>query len=166
MQLVIRVGCVCVCACVVCVCACMRACVVCACVCACVRACVVCVCTCVCACVCCVCACVHVCVRACVCVCARVRVCVRTRAHLYTCLCVCAYMHACGLPVVLSECSTVQVLDEWNKGELDSFLIEITANILKFKDTDGKPLVEKIRDSAGQVWWVWWGRDGGVVWVM
>ena len=27
---------------------------------------------------------------------------------------------------------------EWNKGELDSFLIEITANILKFKDTDGK----------------------------
>lgn len=42
------------------------------------------------------------------------------------------------------------VFDAWNKTELDSFLIEITANILKFKDTDGKPLVEKIRDSAGQ----------------
>jgi len=39
---------------------------------------------------------------------------------------------------------------EWNKGELDSYLIEITAAILKFKDADGSPLVEKIRDTAGQ----------------
>lgn len=39
---------------------------------------------------------------------------------------------------------------EWNKGELDSFLIEISANILKYKDSDGTPLVEKIKDSAGQ----------------
>lgn len=31
-----------------------------------------------------------------------------------------------------------QVFDEWNKGELDSFLIEITRDILKFKDADGK----------------------------
>ena len=38
----------------------------------------------------------------------------------------------------------------WNKGELDSFLIEITSNILKFKDTDGVYLLEKIRDTAGQ----------------
>lgn len=36
------------------------------------------------------------------------------------------------------------------QGELDSFLIEISANILAFKDTDGSPLVEKIRDAAGQ----------------
>lgn len=42
------------------------------------------------------------------------------------------------------------VFREWNKGELDSFLIEITTDILAYKDTDGKPLVEKIRDSAGQ----------------
>ena len=41
-------------------------------------------------------------------------------------------------------------MDEWNKGELDSFLVEITSNILKFKDTDGTYLVEKIRDTAGQ----------------
>lgn len=41
-------------------------------------------------------------------------------------------------------------LSDWNKGELDSFLIEISANILKYKDTDGEPLVEKIRDAAGQ----------------
>lgn len=43
-----------------------------------------------------------------------------------------------------------EVFTEWNKGELDSFLIEITKDILAFKDTDGKPLVEKIRDAAGQ----------------
>ncbi|KAL4089068.1 hypothetical protein QTP88_024142 [Uroleucon formosanum] len=40
--------------------------------------------------------------------------------------------------------------EEWNKGELDSFLIEITRNILQFKDDDGEYLVEKIRDAAGQ----------------
>ncbi|KAK6176428.1 hypothetical protein SNE40_014715 [Patella caerulea] len=43
-----------------------------------------------------------------------------------------------------------EVFGDWNKGELDSFLIEITRDILKFKDTDGKYLVEKIKDSAGQ----------------
>lgn len=42
------------------------------------------------------------------------------------------------------------VFAQWNKGVLDSFLIEITTNILKFDDVDGKPLVEKILDSAGQ----------------
>lgn len=31
-----------------------------------------------------------------------------------------------------------QVFEEWNKGELDSFLIEITRDILKFKDSDGQ----------------------------
>uniref|UniRef100_A0A250Y1P2 6-phosphogluconate dehydrogenase, decarboxylating n=1 Tax=Castor canadensis TaxID=51338 RepID=A0A250Y1P2_CASCN len=43
-----------------------------------------------------------------------------------------------------------QAFEEWNKTELDSFLIEITANILKFRDTDGQHLLPKIRDSAGQ----------------
>ncbi|CAH1772589.1 unnamed protein product [Owenia fusiformis] len=42
------------------------------------------------------------------------------------------------------------VMEKWNKGELESFLIEITRDILAFKDTDGSFLVEKIRDSAGQ----------------
>jgi 6-phosphogluconate dehydrogenase len=42
------------------------------------------------------------------------------------------------------------ILTQWNKSELDSFLIEITRDILKYKDTDGQPLVSKIRDSAGQ----------------
>ena len=39
----------------------------------------------------------------------------------------------------------------WNKGELDSFLIDITKDIVVFKDEDGSPLVEKIKDTAGQV---------------
>jgi 6-phosphogluconate dehydrogenase len=43
-----------------------------------------------------------------------------------------------------------EVFREWNKGDLDSFLIEITGNILAFKDTDGSPLVDKILDTAGQ----------------
>ena len=40
--------------------------------------------------------------------------------------------------------------DKWNKGVLDSFLIEITRDVLAYKDKDGQPLVEKILDSAGQ----------------
>jgi 6-phosphogluconate dehydrogenase len=40
--------------------------------------------------------------------------------------------------------------DAWNKGFLDSYLIEITANVLRYKDEDGQPLLEKIVDSAGQ----------------
>ena len=42
------------------------------------------------------------------------------------------------------------VFSEWNKTELDSYLIEITADILAYKDEDGKPLVDKILDTAGQ----------------
>jgi 6-phosphogluconate dehydrogenase len=43
-----------------------------------------------------------------------------------------------------------EVFKDWNKGELDSYLVEITRDILAFKDTDGKPLVDKILDTAGQ----------------
>src|SRR5437867_642996 len=43
-----------------------------------------------------------------------------------------------------------EVFDQWNRGELNSYLIEITRDILAFKDSDGQPLVEKILDSAGQ----------------
>ncbi len=42
------------------------------------------------------------------------------------------------------------IFTEWNRGQLDSYLIEITADILGYLDTDGEPLVEKILDSAGQ----------------
>lgn len=43
-----------------------------------------------------------------------------------------------------------KVFEDWNKTELDSFLIEITRDIMNFKDTDGGALVEKIKDTAGQ----------------
>jgi 6-phosphogluconate dehydrogenase len=43
-----------------------------------------------------------------------------------------------------------EVFKEWNTGELDSYLIEITRDILAYKDTDGAPLVDKILDTAGQ----------------
>jgi 6-phosphogluconate dehydrogenase len=42
------------------------------------------------------------------------------------------------------------VFAKWNKGVLDSFLIEITRDVLYFNDNDGTPLVEKILDKAGQ----------------
>ncbi len=38
----------------------------------------------------------------------------------------------------------------WNKGDLDSYLIEITRDILAFRNEDGSPLVDVILDSAGQ----------------
>jgi 6-phosphogluconate dehydrogenase len=43
-----------------------------------------------------------------------------------------------------------RVFAKWNKGELDSYLIEITRDILAYKDEDGTALVEKILDTAGQ----------------
>ncbi len=42
------------------------------------------------------------------------------------------------------------VFAEWNKGDLDSYLVEITRDILAFKDSDGSSLVDKILDTAGQ----------------
>jgi 6-phosphogluconate dehydrogenase len=42
------------------------------------------------------------------------------------------------------------IFEKWNKTELDSFLIEITRDIMAFKDEDGSPLLEKILDAAGQ----------------
>jgi len=42
------------------------------------------------------------------------------------------------------------VFKEWNEGELNSYLVEITRDILAFKDTDGQPLVDRILDTAGQ----------------
>src|SRR5579862_9821870 len=42
------------------------------------------------------------------------------------------------------------VFAEWNKGELDSYLIDITSQIFAKKDDDGTPVVDKILDTAGQ----------------
>ena len=43
-----------------------------------------------------------------------------------------------------------EVFKKWNTGDLDSYLVEITRDILAYKDADGKPLVDKILDTAGQ----------------
>ena len=50
----------------------------------------------------------------------------------------------------MSDDEMHEVFKSWNETELDSYLIEITRDILAFKDTDGEPLVEKILDTAGQ----------------
>ncbi len=50
----------------------------------------------------------------------------------------------------LSHDELHDVLARWNEGKLDSYLIEITRDIVAFRDEDGRPLVEKILDSAGQ----------------
>lgn len=50
----------------------------------------------------------------------------------------------------LSAKEMADVFEKWNKGVLDSFLIEITRDVLRFNDDDGSPLVDKILDSAGQ----------------
>ena len=42
-------------------------------------------------------------------------------------------------------------MEKWNKTELDSYLMEISAAILQYKDDKGESLVNKIRDAAGQV---------------
>ena len=42
------------------------------------------------------------------------------------------------------------VFSDWNKGELCSYLIEITANILNYRDTDGACLIDRIADTAAQ----------------
>ncbi|MDD5482858.1 MAG: decarboxylating NADP(+)-dependent phosphogluconate dehydrogenase [Kiritimatiellae bacterium] len=43
-----------------------------------------------------------------------------------------------------------KVFDEWNRGELDSYLIEITRDILGYKDEEGREVVDVILDAAGQ----------------
>lgn len=53
-----------------------------------------------------------------------------------------------GIGMSAEECHTV--FAEWNRGVLDSYLIEITADILTFTDQDGEPLIDKILDAAGQ----------------
>ncbi len=55
-------------------------------------------------------------------------------------------MKACGL----SNDEMHKVFSEWNEGDLDSYLIEITRDILAYKDEDGEYVLDKILDTAGQ----------------
>ena len=66
----------------------------------------------------------------------------------------------------MSAADIGEVFAKWNAGRLDSYLIEITADIFTKMDTDGQPLVDKILDSAGQKgtgkWTVTSALEGGV----
>lgn len=50
----------------------------------------------------------------------------------------------------MSDDEMCEVFRQWNETELNSYLIEITRDILAFKDVDGNPILEKIMDTAGQ----------------
>lgn len=63
---------------------------------------------------------------------------------------ICEAYHVMKTGLGMSAMEMHEVFAQWNKGELDSYLIEITRDILAFKDEDGSALVEKILDSAGQ----------------
>ncbi len=50
----------------------------------------------------------------------------------------------------LSNEEMAEVFARWNEGKLQSYLVEITAHILKYRDKDGEHLIDKILDAAGQ----------------
>ncbi len=63
---------------------------------------------------------------------------------------ICEAYHLLKDGLGLSAAELHQVFAEWNRGELDSYLIEITAEIFAKQDEDGAPLIDKILDTAGQ----------------
>ncbi len=63
---------------------------------------------------------------------------------------ICEAYHLMKDMLHMSDDEMHDVFAEWNKGDLDSYLIEITRDILSYKDEDGSPIVEKILDTAGQ----------------
>ena len=58
--------------------------------------------------------------------------------------------HLMKVGLGLSHDKMSDTFKRWNEGALDSYLIEITGNILAYRDEQGEPLVEKILDTAGQ----------------
>jgi len=63
---------------------------------------------------------------------------------------ICEAYHLMRTGLNLSAERMHEIFAQWNKTELGSYLIEITRDIMAYKDTDGQPLVDKIRDAAGQ----------------
>jgi 6-phosphogluconate dehydrogenase len=63
---------------------------------------------------------------------------------------ICEAYHLMKQGLGLSHDQMFQAFAEWNEGELDSYLIEITRDILGYRDDAGEPLLEKILDTAGQ----------------
>lgn len=63
---------------------------------------------------------------------------------------ICEAYHLLKSVLGLKDDQISKVFADWNKSELDSYLIEITSHIFSFKETDGSPLLDKILDVAGQ----------------
>jgi 6-phosphogluconate dehydrogenase len=63
---------------------------------------------------------------------------------------ICEAYHLLSAGLGLGAKELHEVFAEWNKGELDSYLIEITSEIFTKMDEDGAPMVDKILDAAGQ----------------
>ena len=63
---------------------------------------------------------------------------------------ICEAYHLLQAGLGLNADELHEVFADWNRGELDSYLIEITAEIFKKKDDDGAPLIDRILDTAGQ----------------
>ena len=63
---------------------------------------------------------------------------------------ICEAYHLLTAVLGMSEAEIGDVFRGWNKGILESFLIEITGNILAYLDEDGRPLLRKILDTASQ----------------
>ncbi|XP_068620824.1 6-phosphogluconate dehydrogenase, decarboxylating [Battus philenor] len=63
---------------------------------------------------------------------------------------ICEAYHLLKDVLNMEQNDIAKVFADWGKGELNSFLIDITSDILKFKDANGEYLLPKIRDAAGQ----------------
>jgi len=63
---------------------------------------------------------------------------------------ICEAYHLMSAVLGMSEAEISDVFVEWNKGILESFLIEITGDILAYPDEDGSPLLRAILDTASQ----------------
>ncbi len=63
---------------------------------------------------------------------------------------ICEAYHLMSAALGMSEAECSAVFAEWNRGALESFLIEITGEILAYRDDDGQPLLGKILDVASQ----------------
>jgi 6-phosphogluconate dehydrogenase len=63
---------------------------------------------------------------------------------------ICEVYHFMKSVLGMSNQEMHDVFAEWNKGELDSYLIEITRDILAYKDEAGKYVLDYILDTAGQ----------------
>ena len=73
-----------------------------------------------------------------------------TASNTATCSSICEAYHLMRDLLGMSVEEMQQTFSRWHEGRLESYLIEITANILAYRDNDGSPLIDRILDAAGQ----------------